>query len=254
MSLAQGTFDTDMLRAFVGGFGEGVNDLHCEIKNLQLIGAVDISTHFCRKSCPLAMVNDSTYHAGVILIPDVHKVVAFLKASKEPTTTIRHVGSQLTVKNGNNEYSTPTYSDIISNSTVSRATIAIKSATENQWSTLGRANLQCHGTSTMESFKGLGGMSKVVGKDAPVRITVDDGQLTITAGTKRGSRMSRQADIDTDFKGFCEATFGSHASKLFSVVPSGDCIIHMGDKSAFVIESETTPTLLILKHQEGVDQ
>lgn len=253
MSLVQGTFNNDSLWAFVTGFGEGVNDLRCTLANLQLKASVDTATHFFTKTIGIHGVEDD-YRAGVIYIPDVHKVGAFLKACDEDYTTIRHVGNTLTLKNGNNEFSTPTSDYIMSHTTVDRAETAISYAAQNKWAKLGRADLECHGTLTVGATRGMTALTKVIGKDAPVKVRVADGEMTIAAGTNRGARMTRQCDVDTDYNGTCETVFGPHFPKLLDLMPSGPAIFHMGNKSALVIVHAELACTLILKHQEGVDQ
>lgn len=253
MSLVQGTFNNDSLWAFVTGFGEGVNDLRCTLADLRLKASVDTATHFFTKTIGIHGIEDD-YRAGVIHIPDVHKVGAFLKACDEEYTTIRHVGNTLTLKNGNNEFSTPTSDYIMSHTTVDRAETAISYAAQNKWDKLGRADLECHGTLTIGATRGMTALTKVIGKDAPIKVRVADGEMTIAAGTDRGARMTRQCDVDTDYNGTCETVFGPHFPKLLNLMPSGPAIFHMGNRSALVIVHAELACTLVLKHQEGVDQ
>ena len=250
MTLAQATFNNDSLWAFVTGFGEGVNDLRCDISNMRLTGHADTATHYFTKSINVLMED---YKAGPVYIPDVHKVGAFLKACKDDETTLRHVGNTLTLKNGNDEFSTPTSDYIMSHLTVNRATTAVENAKKNSWAKLGRADLESHGTFSMEEVRGLSSLTKVVGKDAPVRVSLSDGELTVTAGMQRGAKMSRSIEVDTEFNGLSETVFGSHFPRLINLMPSGTAIFHMGDKSALVLEHAEVAALLILKHQEGVN-
>jgi hypothetical protein len=253
MSLVQATFHNDSLWAFMTGFGEGVNDLRCTLADLNLKASVDTATHFFTKTIGIYNT-DEDYRAGIIYIPDVHKVGAFLKACDEDTTSLRHVGNTLTLKNGNNELSMPTSDYIMSHTTVSRAESAITSAAKNKWVKLGRADLECHGMLTVGATRGMTALTKVVGKDAPVKVRVADGEMTITAGTNRGARMTRQCDVDTDYNGTCETVFGPHFPKLLNLMPSGPALFHMGNKSALVIVHAEVACTLVLKHQEGVDQ
>ena len=255
--MTQGIFDKKVLHGFIAGFGVGVNDLRCEIHNMRMTGSVDTPTHYYRRSIPVdhnAVMSNSAYTLGKIHIPDVHKVGAFLKSCKEDNTTIRHVGNTLTLKNGNDEFSTPTSEYVMSYSTVDRALGAINAAKKNSWQKLGRADLQSHGNFSMEEIRGLSALTKVVGKDAPVRVSIADGDMTITAGNQRGAKMSRQIEIDAKDNGSCETIFGSHLPKLLNLMPSGTVIFHMGNRSALVLEHAEVAALLILKHQEGADQ
>lgn len=253
MSLVQATFNNDSLWAFITGFGEGVNDLRCILNDLRLVGSVDTATHFFTKTIGIHGLEDD-YRAGTIYIPDVHKVGAFLKACDEELTSIRHVGNTLTLKNGNNEFSTPTSDYIMSHTTVMRAETAINYAAQNKWTKLGRADLECHGMLTIGATRGMTALTKVVGKDAPIKVRVADGEMTIAAGTNRGARMTRQCDVDTDYNGTCETVFGPHFPKLLNLMPSGPALFHMGNKSALVIVHAELACTLVLKHQEGVDQ
>jgi len=252
MSMVEASFNNDDLLGFVTGFGEGVNDLQCNIANMQMVASVDVSTHYFRKSIPIQM--NENYKAGIVYIPDVHKVGAFLKSCKEQLTYIRHVGNTLTLTNGKNTFNTPTHTHILSNATVNRAESAIQEAKKNSWSNLGRAQLQCHGTLSSDEIRGLDSMTKVVGKDSPVRVVIDDGEMIITAGSQRGSKMSRNIEVDISVTSeYTETVFASHFPKLLNIMPSGDIIFHMGNKSALVLEHSDIQALLILKHQEGVE-
>ena len=83
MSLAQAMFNNDSLWAYITGFGEGVNDLRCTL-DMRLHGhADDTATHYFTKSIQINWCSLTTTVAGVIYIPDVHKVGAFLKACDE---------------------------------------------------------------------------------------------------------------------------------------------------------------------------
>jgi len=251
MSFAKATFNNDSLWAFMTGFGEGVNDLRCDIANMKLTGKVDTTTHYFKKSIGIHMED---YKPGTVYIPDVHKVGAFLKTCKEDNTVMQHVGNTLTLTNGNDEFSTPTHDHIISYATVDRAVLALAMSEQKGWVSLGRAEIQTHGNMTMEELRGISSMTKVVGKDAPVRVSIEDQEMTITAGTQRGARMTRQIEIDTTFAGSCETVFGSHFPKLVNIMPSGTIMFHMGMKSALILRHSEVAALLVLKHQEGADQ
>ena len=142
----------------------------------------------------------------------------------------------------------------MSYATVERAKLAISMSKDTGWLSLGRAEIQAHGNLSMEELRGISSMTKVVGKDAPVRVSIADRELTITAGNQRGARMTRQIDIDTTFAGSCETVFGSHFPKLVNIMPSGTIIFHMGMKSALILRHSEVAALLVLKHQEGADQ
>lgn len=253
MTLAQASFNTDLLRGFVSGFGEGVNDLFCQIKNMRLTGWVDVDTHYAHKSIGVNMTPPSS--AGDVYIPQLDKVNAFLKACTEPTTIMRHVGGVLTLLNGNDQYSTPTYSEIISHTSVARARIAISGFEKNGYKKLGRADIQCRGTLTMSDLHGLDAMTKATSKDAPVRISMLTQELTVTVGSMRGARMSRVIDVDcsTVFDKI-ETVFSSVLPKLLRVMGSGDVEFFIGRDSALILKHQEVDCMLILKHQEGVDQ
>ena len=255
--MTQGIFDKKVLHAFIVGFGVGVNDLQCEIHTMRMTGSVDTPTHYYRRSIPIdhnSVMSNSACTPGKIHIPDVHKVGAFLKACDDDRVHIRQIGNMLSLQCGDNQFSTPTSDYIMSAQTIDRADVAIKEAKKNMWTKLGRAELQVHGTFEMDDARGLDSMTKVAGKDAPVRIHLKDDEMTITAGSRRGARMSREVFVDTPDGTDCETVFGPHIPKLLNLMPAGPTALHMGDKSALVFSNNETDALLILKHQEGVDQ
>lgn len=254
MTLAQAVVSTDTLLGFLSGFGEGVNDLLCQIKEMTIHGAVDVDTHYCSKSMPVLLDNEVTYRVGDVYIPHLDKVCAFLKAAKEPKTVIRHVGGTFSLKNGNDEFSTPTYTEILSHQSVARAQMAVASAVQNGWSKLGRAEMTCHGTLVMNELHGLEAMMKVTAKDSPVRIIVDEDEMTVSAGSSLGARMSRRIEVDCHESSAVETVFSSALPKLLRMMGSGNVEFHIGNRSAFVLVHQEVDTTLILKHQEGVDQ
>jgi hypothetical protein len=253
MTLTQAVFNTDLLRGFISGFGEGVNDLYCQLKDMKLTGWVDVDTHYVHKSIHVDIA-DAPYNAGDVFIPQLDKVNAFLKACKESATTLRHVGGQLKLQNGNDEYSTPTYTDIMSNASVARARVAISGFEKSGYKKLGRADIQCHGTLTMSDLHGIEAMAKATSKDAPVRINVDDKEMVVTVGSIRGARMSRRIDVDCEQSVKVETVFSSVLPKLLRVMGSGDVEFFIGMGSALILKHQDVNTMLILKHQEGVDQ
>ena len=92
MSLVQAKFDTESLCAFINGFGEGVNDLRCQIANMKMTASVDVETHFFTNSVSILMTSDgSSYKQGDVFIPQIDKVVAFLKfCDRKTPTMLRH--------------------------------------------------------------------------------------------------------------------------------------------------------------------
>jgi hypothetical protein len=256
MTMVEAVFDTDVLRGFVTGFGEGVNDLQCSVNDLTMKGVADVVTHYFSKTIMIKSIEKghSHYKPGKLCIPDVHKLGAFLKSCDEDTTHVRHVSNMLTVSNGNQRFSTPTHDNVLSYQTVDKATYAITEAKKNSWKKLGRAEIQFHATATMSDLQGLGSMTKVVAKDSPVRIKMEDSQMVITAGSKRGATMSRTIEIDELTQGVtAETVFASQLPKLLSIMPSGEVTLRMGHENALIVEHNDLAALLILKHQEGIE-
>lgn len=98
-------------------------------------------------------------------------------------------------------------------------------------------------------------MTKVVGKDAPVKVRLADNEMIITAGNQRGAKMSRQINVDVNTQEHeCETVFGSHFPKLLNLMSSGTILFHMGNKSALVLDHSEIQQTLVLKHQEGADK
>ena len=256
MSFVQGTFDTESLRAFIGGFGEGVNDLRCDIQNLRLTGSVDVDTHFFTNSIGIYQFESGEhYRQGTVYIPNLDKVVAFLKfCDKSEPTRIRQSDGMLTITNGADTYTSPTYREILSYQSVDRAKKAVSEAKRNGWGKLGRASIQAHGTLMMSELHGLQTMTKVTSKDAPVRISVKDGEMVLSAGQARGARMTRVIETQSENESIdCQSVFSSMLPSLLKIMPSGVIQYHMGEKSALVLDNQDTNALLVLKHQAGVD-
>ena len=256
MSLVQAKFDTESLCAFINGFGEGVNDLRCQIANMKMTASVDVETHFFTNSVSILMMSDgSSYKQGDVFIPQIDKVVAFLKfCDRKTPTMLRHSAGILTLSNGDDTYTIPTYRDVLSYASVERAHSAIEKAKRDSWGSLGRAKIQAHGSFMMSELHGLQTMTKATAKDAPVRVSVTDGQMKVSAGQARGARMTRviETKSETTWED-CQSVFSSSLPSLLRIMPS--CVIHyhMGEKSALVLDNQDTGALLVLKHQEGIE-
>lgn len=67
MPMVEGVFNTDILRGFVTGFGEGVDDLQCSIEDMALKGVADVATHYFSKSImvkPISVTAGKQYKPG----------------------------------------------------------------------------------------------------------------------------------------------------------------------------------------------
>ena len=258
MTLAQAHVNTLAFNGFISTFGDNVTDLKMKIGDFRITCSVDMPTHYLKKSMSVVTHGEGGeqyYKPGDVMIPDVKKAIAFLKACKEELTYIRHVGNILTLKNGNDVFSTPTHNHTLSAHSVDRANEAVTKAKGNDWTKLGRAELTCHGMMSTSEFDGITTMTKVSAKDSPVRVTVEEGEMIITAGAQRGAKMSRIINVDVrDDAKPVTTVFGNHLPKLLSLVGAGEVIFHIGNKSALVLQHTETPTILVLKHQEGVDE
>jgi len=258
MTLAQAHVNTLAFNGFISTFGDNVVDLKLKIGDFRITCSVDMPTHYLTKGMSVITHGDSGeqfYKPGDVMIPDVKKTTAFLKACKEELTYIRHVGNILTLKNGKDVFSTPTHNHTLSAHSVDRANEAVTKAIKTGWNKLGRAELSCHGTMSTLEFDGISTMTKVSAKDSPVRVTVEDGEMVITAGAQRGAKMSRTINVDVkDESKPVTTVFGNHLPKLLSLVGAGEVIFHIGNKSALVLQHAEMPTVLVLKHQEGVDE
>lgn len=250
--MAQAVVRTDALMALIGGFGNNVLDLRLDLAENKVRGSVNMATHYCSKAMPVVIGEGVPYSPGTIHIPDVAKAVTFLKSCSEDTTRVRHVGNILSLTNGSDEFSTPTHTQVLSYQGVDRAQTALAEAKNNGWTKLGRANLEVHGVVGMGELHGLSSMTKVTGKDSPVRVKIEDGEMVVTAGNERGARMSRTIEVDIKNGLMAETVFGSHLPHLLNAMPSGDVLFHMGNKSALVLRHGEQDAMLVLMHQEGI--
>jgi len=251
--VTQATLNREGFIAFLTHFGDGVNDLRLDIGDNKVHGAVDVATHYCSRDMAVVIDSGVRYDAGPVFVPDLSKLVTFLKSSKETTILLRHTNNVLSVSAGSDHYSVPTHSQPLSALTINRAEEAIRAAKQSNWSRLGRAKLDVEGTLEMGNLHGLGTMTKVTGKDSPVRIEVLLGEMTVTAGNHRGARMARTISIDGGENGEHSTTFGSSLPSLLTCMPKGPVSFYMGDQSALVFSHNELSNLLILKHQEGVE-
>jgi|SaaInlStandDraft_1057018.scaffolds.fasta_scaffold51107_2 hypothetical protein len=255
--MAQAIIDTKKLLHFINGFGDNIEDLQLEIKDNRVYGAVDVPTHYCEKSISIMVSNDVKYRPGKVYLSDVSKVLAFLKASSQELCILTQWDGSFNLKLGTDSLQIPSHTHIRSAMTVDRAKAAIGEMKLNNYTKIGPSVLTVNGNISIIEMKGMSVGVKVAGKDAPCRVVVNpmDGEMIITIGNiVGGANMSRTIQLP-NVTGDVETTtyFGSHLPSTLRCMGSGMVDFYMGEHAALILEHQEEDTLLILKHQQGVN-
>lgn len=245
------------LLAFIGGFGNNIEDLLLEVKSNRIHGAVDTATHYCAKSMSVLLSEEVTYRPGKIYISDVGKVLTFLKSFSQDLCIVSQWDGSLNLKVGDDSLQLPSHTDIRSALTIDRAKAAIQQMKDSNYTKIGPAKLQVNGSINMEKLSGLGAAVKVAGKDAPCRIKVSpiDSEMVITVGHIVGSanvvRVIKLGHMGGDEEVITH--FGSHLPNTLACMDSGVVDFYIGGNAALVLEHQEKDCLIILKHQQGVN-
>lgn len=254
---AQTIVDRVKFLSFIGGFGNNIQDLLLEIKDNRIYGAVDTVTHYCAKSMSVMVSSQVVYKPGKVYISDIAKVVTFLKASSQELSILNQWDGSLNLKLGTDSLQLPTHTHILSAATLPRAKIAIQEMQDNNYTKIGPAVLQVNGSVNIEKLSGLGVAVKVAGKDAPCRIKVTptDSEMVVTIGhIVGGANVNRVIELGNVWGSDEVIThFGSHLPNTLACMDSGVVDFYIGDNAALVLNHQEKDTLLILKHQQGVN-
>lgn len=255
--MAQAIIDRKKLLGFINGFGENIEDILLEIKDNRVYGAVDTPTHYCEKSIGIMVANEVKYRPGKVYVNDVAKVATFLKASSQELCILTQWEGSFNLKIGNNALNIPSHTHIRSAMTVDRAKAAIREMRNNNFTKIGPSPLNVNGNINVIEMKGMEVGVKVAGKDAPCRVRVNptDAEMVITMGNiVGGANMSRTIELASVWGDVETITyFGSHMPSTLRCMDSGIVDFYMGEQSALVLDHQEEDTLLILKHQQGVN-
>jgi len=254
---AQTIIDRAKLLSFINGFGNNIEDLLLEIKDNRIYGAVDTTTHYCAKSMSVMLSAQVAYKPGKVYICDVTKVATFLKGFSQDLCILNQWEGFLNLKIGSDSLQLPTHTHIRSAATLVNAERAIKQMEENNYTKIGPAVLQVNGCVNMEKLSGLSMAVKVAGKDAPcrVKVTPTDSEMVITIGhIVGGANVNRVIELGNVWGEEEVIThFGSHLPNTLACMDAGVVDFYIGDNSALILNHQEKDTLLILKHQQGVN-
>lgn len=254
---AQVILDRKKLLAFINSFGSNIEDLLLVVKDNRVYGAVDTPTHYCSKSMGVLISADVKYRPGNIYISDVAKVITFLKASSQELCIVNQWEGALNLKTGRDSLQLPSHTHIRSAVNLDRANVAVKAMIDCNFTKIGPALMDIHGSLNMDDIRGLSTAVKIAGKDAPCKIRVcpTDKQFVVTVGHLVGAaNMNRVVELN-NITGTKESFtyFGSHLPQTLSCMSDGMVDFHMGNNAALVLQHHEHDDLLILKHQQGVN-
>lgn len=239
------TVDKDNLRKFVQSFGHNVTDLKLSAHEFSLNGGVAMLTHFFTQR-----ISATVDEAGEFIIPDISKVVAFLRACDGNTITMwQRPGRPLHLSNGSTEVTISTADSVRSSERLSAITKHVSKSIENDWSSWADEPLNCHGKiEDTGSLLPVSRMVGVVGKDKVFTTNFGNNCITFSAGDKTDAQMNVTVEIGTGVvpDDGVTNTFGAWLPTLLNALPAGPCHLHTGEDSVMVFSHAEKECLLVV--------
>tara|TARA_R110002051_G_scaffold322039_1_gene411436 strand:- start:20846 stop:21598 length:753 start_codon:yes stop_codon:yes gene_type:complete len=241
----------DLLNFFTS-FGKGVTDVRMACAGDRITVEVGFSQYYLRKYISGVTVTEE----GFIHIAFLEKAIAFLKATKQDSVTLRQVSpvKPLHIEAGGNKIQLPSTDDILSAS----KTIVVRKLLEKSsavgWSEFADVKLNVHADVKTADLISLSGMKGLVSDDSQFKLRVHCGEneLGIVAGKAATGRLFTVLPI-TDSDGpnkTVETFFGKWLPTCLQYLDDGNARFHMGDNELVIFEQDNT-LLMILNESDA---
>mgnify|MGYP003110656370 FL=1 len=248
------------LTNFLSSFGPGVEDLRLNVSNNQLAGGVAVSTHFITQRIVVTQLE-----AGAIVIADLSKVQAFLRAcSGEEVTLQQNVTDtktgNLSLSCGNTKVTLPPTQEVKSSAGLAMASKLVDAASASNWTSFGDANLTGYGVIDIADLSAVSSLGKVVGADKPYTVSwmAQVSDLLIQTGAKVTGEMHHTVHFSMgDFNPEVDevsSRFGPWFPEVLACLPPGKAEFYVGDGTVLVFNHQDVECLLVIIDQAGGEE
>ena len=253
------TIKRSELQKFLSSFGPGVEDLRLDVKENGLVGGVALSTHFITQR-----VTVEQEEAGGIIVADLAKALAFLRACTDDTVSLNQEVSDdktghLRISCGNSTVNLPPTQEIRSSKSLPVATKLVEEASESNWETFGGNGLTCYGVIDINDLSQVTALGKVVGVDKPYQFTFveSNGEGVIRTGTAVSGQMFHKFHLSdassTSDEEVVRTQFGPWFPEVIACLPPGKAEIYTGEGTVLVFNHQDKDCLLVVIDQDAGD-
>jgi len=253
------------LSDFLSSFGPGVEDIRLSVDrqpalNGVLTGGVATSTHFLTKRMDVV-----SFENGDIVIADLAKVLAFLRACSDETVHLRQVVSDNDVGNlsiicGKSTISLPGTQTVRSRESYDVALRLVESCQESDYKEFGDAPLTCYGVIDISELSPISALGKVVGNDKPYHFSfvADNREGVIHTGTSTTGQMFHKFEIynavDESDEKVSKTKFGPWFSDVISCIPHGKSEVWTGADNVLIFDHSDEDFILVVIDQAAGDE
>ena len=165
--------DRKSLLDFLTSFGKGVTDVRMSCAGNRLTVEVGFATYYLRKQLVGVTIEDE----GIIHIALLEKAIAFLKASKQDSVTLRQTAETkpLHLEAGGNKLQLPSTDDITSAAKTVVVRALLEKASAQGWSKFADDELSVHATLKTKDLISLAGMKGLLAKDSMYKMRIHCG-------------------------------------------------------------------------------
>jgi hypothetical protein len=248
------------LAKFLSSFGPGVEDLRLDVKENGLVGGVALSTHFITQR-----VTVEQEEAGGIIIADLAKTIAFLRACSDDVVSLNQDITEANTGNlrltcGNSTINLPPTQKVRSSESLPMATNLVNDASADNWETFGGDPLTCYGIVDINDLSQVSALGKVVGVDKPYQFLFihKNTEGVINTGDAVSGQMFHKFHIEdatsTDGDGVIKTRFGPWFPEVIACLPPGKAELYTGADSVLVFNHQDKDCLLVVIDQDAGDE
>jgi len=243
------------LANFLSSFGPGIDDLRLDVKDNSLVGGVAAPTHFLTKK-----ITVSQTEGGAIVIADLTKVLAFLRASTGEKVELyqqERDGSigQLKLSSGKSVVTLPPTKEIKSAKSLATAMKLVDDANDNGWAKWVDKDLSCNAVVNVDDLSTVSSLGKVVGADKPYHLSFipSNKEVVIHTGSGVTGQMFHTVavkDCSASTDEVYKTAFGPWFPDVVSCLPSGNAEIYTGNSNVLVFNHQEKHCLLVVIDQD----
>ena len=232
----------NQLLKFLSSVGKDIPDLKILCAGVKITVEVAYATYYIRK---MMIVSDGNIDVeGTFNIADLHKVLKFLKASKNDIVTLRQTAESkpFHIESGANKLQIPSTSEIESASKVPIIRAKIQKVTNSGWTFIGKKEITAHGNIDATDLTTLADMKSLVAKESSFKLRMHCGEneFGIVAGKVVSGRLFTTLSMSNS-KGpssTVSSTYGEWLPNCLNYLETKPTDVHMGEGTPVFFEQE----------------